>query len=222
MNVIWFGFILYAIVEAILAAYRVYHKRQTTLSTQPSVPHAEQISPRSRPHPTPAPAQLAPDIDRAVQQPLTQAANEVAIQPSTTEPDLSLAASLPVHELIHPAAQSNASDGVELHLDNADFVQLEVEPAQPVAPEHQSVLAEISQLNDPDTGETIAQLQQFLNDPNDMVRVAIVFKLEEIAAQQGEKAAEAKEMLMQLSQDANPDVRTQATLALTKIDPIVL
>lgn len=220
MNAIWFGFILYALVEAIAAGYRVYQKRRT-LAAQPTAPQTGQLSSRSLPQPTPTTVQLDPDLDRAAYAPLTQAANQAANQPNVTEPDVALAASLSVNELVHSGTPANPSDAVDLNLETAEFAHPGVEPAKSEASEHQSVLAEISQLNDTDSDHAIAQLQPLLHHPDDMVRVAIVVKLEEIAAKQNGKAAEAKEMLMQLSQDANPDVRNQAVLALTKIDPIV-
>ena len=222
MNVIWFGLILYALAEAIVAGYRVYQKRQTTLTDQPSTLQTAQPKLRSLPQPTPATVQLEPDLDRAVPESLNQPVNEPTIQLNTDETDLSLAASLSVSEASHPDAQSHGNQVIDLHLENSEFAHSEVESESSVASEHQSVLAEISQLNETDSDDTIAQLQQSLNHPDHLVRVAIVIKLEEIAAKQGEKAAEAKEMLTQLSQDDNSDVRGQAVLVLTKIDPMVL
>lgn len=224
MNAIWFSLMIYAVVEAVAAAYRVRQNRQA-ISDQPFASRAIQSSPRSLQPASGDAIQLDSDLDRLLDSPQHQAASELlTLQPNpSTELDLPLAVSLSISELVNPEMRSHSTDQFEQDSMFPASAGAEPEATKLTSPEHQSVLAEISQLDNLDAEDAIAQFQRHINHPDDIVRAAIVFEFGEAAAQyQGAKAAEAKDLLMQLSQDPNPNIRTQVVLALAKIEPIVL
>lgn len=223
MNAIWLSLIIYAVVEAVAAAYRVRQKRRTDVLAQSSVSRA-MPSRRSLVQPASTAAiQLDSDLDRLFYPTPDQSSSELlTLQTPPADLVLPLAVSLSISELVHPETRSNSTDLFDLDLGAPDAT-MEVETVKPVPFEHQSVLAEISQLDHADSENAIAEFQRHLNHSDDIIRAAIVFKFGEAAAKyQGVKADEAKEILMQLSQDPNPNIRTQVVLALAKIEPVVL
>ncbi len=223
MNAIWLSLMIYAVVEAVAAAYRVRQRRQA-ISDQPFVSRAVQSSPRSRQPAAGAALQLSSDLDRLIYPSLPDTSELLTLQQNpSADLNLPLAVSLSVSELVHPKTRSHSTEQPDLDSILPDSAGAELEAAKPTSPEHQSVLAEVSQLDTLDSEDAIAQFQRHLNHPDDIVRAAIVFEFGETAAQyQGAKAAEAKAVLMQLNQDPNPNIRTQVVLALAKIDPIIL
>jgi len=223
MNAIWLSLMIYAVVEAIAAAYRVRQKRQTDSLTQSfdsrfRSPSGSLVQPVST-----AAIQLDSDLDRLLYPSSNQSASDpLTLQAPPAELGLPLAVSLSVSELVHPETRSDPTELFDLDLRSSN-VPVEVETLKPNSPEHQSVLAEIAQLDQADSDNAIAAFQRHLNHPDDIIRAAIVFEFGEAAAKyQGVKATEAKEILMQLSQDPNPNIRTQVVLALAKIEPVAL
>lgn len=225
MSAIWLSLMIYAVVEAVAAAYRVRQKRRTDIADQPLARRSPQSSPRSLLQSVSGAAiQLDSDLDRVLHPSPQQATHELLRlrKNPPAELELPLAVSLSISELVHPETRSTSTDLFDLNLTSSDVIA-ESEATKLESSEHQSVLAEIAQLDQTDSENAIAQFQRHLNHPDDIIRAAIVFEFGEVAASyQGMKAAEAKEVLMQLSQDPNPNIRTQAVLALAKIEPLVL
>lgn len=231
MNAIWLTLIIYAIVEAIAAAYRVREKQRLGISPPPSVTRFKQ-SQRSLVQPASSANVQSESGLNKLHQLATQAANGSPILQTKTlaEIDLPLAASLLISEVVHPEMRalrdtrkgSPSDDQFDLDLVSPELAIAELETAKPVSHEHQSVLAEISQLDHADLETTIAQFQRHLNHSDETIRAASVFELGEVAAKyRGAKANEVREMLMQLSQDPNPSIRTQVVIALAKIESMI-
>lgn len=223
MNAIWLSLMIYAVVEAVAAAYRVRQKRRTNILIQSS--NGRSVPSKRSPvqSASSAAVQLDPDLDRPLYTPSSQSPSELLTQQTPpAELVLPLAVSLSVSELVHPETRSDPTELFDLDL-GASNAPIEVETLKLDSPEHQSVLAEIAQLDEADSENSIAAFQRHLNHPDDIIRAAIVFEFGEAAAKyQGMKATEAKEVLMQLSQDPNPNIRTQVVLALAKIEPMSL
>lgn len=223
MNAIWFILTIYAAVEAIAAAYRVRQKRQLGILAQPSATRLKPSQHSIVQSVSPAAVQSDSDLER-----LHQLSNRSANEPSVLQPktltklDLPLAASLLISEVVYPEMRSPSADQFELDLVSPELSIAAPETVKPASPEHQSILTEIYQLDHADSENAIAQFQRHLNHPDDTVRAARVFELGEVAAKyRGAKADEVKEMLMQLSQDPNPNVRTQVVLALAKLESVI-
>ncbi|MBM0741268.1 HEAT repeat domain-containing protein [Phormidium sp. CLA17] len=223
MNAIWLSLMIYAVVEAIAAAYRVRQKRRTDSLTRSSDSRFRSSRRSLGQSASTAAIQLDSDLDRLFHPSSNQSPSELLTLPTPPAAlELPLAVSLSVNEVVNPETRPNSTDLFDLNLGESN-VPVDAETMKPNSPEHQSVLAEISQLDHADSENAIAAFQRHLNHPDDIIRAAIVFEFgETVARYHGAKAAEAKEILMQLSQDPNPTIRTQVAIALAKIEPIVL
>lgn len=220
MKFIWLSLIIYAVVEAIVAAYKVSQKHRINTSVQPFTQSKQDQSSSVQ---SASPAAIGSDRDK-LHQSSNQDANELSIlQPKTSlDLDLPLAASISISEVVHPETRSPSAEQFDLDLSSPELSIASLETVKSGAPRQVSVLAEISQLDNAELENEIAQFQRHLNHPDDTIRAAMIFELGEVAAKhRGVKTDEIREMLMQLSQDPNPSIRTQVGLALTKIESVL-
>lgn len=250
MSVSWFnlaidGVLIYALVEAVFAGRRVYEKRLHLHSSVPSVhppqplqsesilsgaselSHFEPILSEKQSEPTqpelkqPEPTQ--PELNSDAEADSTEQVTEPAML-LAADLNLPLAVSLSVSDAMQGDEAGLVTSSLELDLVPPELEIPDLEPvieAKPSA-EHHSVLAEIAELGQTDAADAITHLRRYLNHSDDVIRAATVFELGELAAKrQGAEAAEIAELLMQLGQDPNPQVREQALIAWAKVQSLL-
>lgn len=213
-NIIWLGILVYALVEAGYAAVRVYHKRRSlhrsigrtsTPALLPPVP-AEQSSTQ------------APQSSTGLNSSMTVAPAVPTIADMTPDPETSmpLAASVSVNELVHPQpSEITPPDFVPDDL-AAEMGLPDIQT--PPASDQPSVLEEIQQLGQAPTEDAISHFMSYLDHPDHVIRSAAVFELGELASkQQSPQTSEIIDRLTELGQDVDPQVRSQAIVALEKM-----
>jgi HEAT repeat protein len=238
MNVIWFGLAIYAVVEAIAAARRVGQRQRVKAASQagpgldepslqalPASPDPVAALPAAQAEPDQADAQL--NLNQPKMASNRRAAN-LLVEPEplaaqlTTNLDLPLAVSVSVTELAQSAPPSVSTLDLNLvppELAVPELASAKADRQSGQAEPHQSVLAEIAEL---DRTDAVSHFQRYLDHPDDVVRAATVFELGELAAQRsGPEASEILDLLTPLSQDPDPQVRSQVVVALAKLQAAI-
>lgn len=133
---------------------------------------------------------------------------------SSVTPEIPLAASLTVTELVHPPEVEPA-----LQLADAETqAPPSLEDALEQHPAHHNLLQEIAQLDDSSHHNRISHLARYIDHSDSVMRAAAAFALGELGATtQGQELEEMVAMLNQFTEDANPQVRLQAVTALEKV-----
>lgn len=130
------------------------------------------------------------------------------------QPDIPLAASLTVTEVVNPleveptVALQSSDSGIQAAPSSED--SLEQHPA------HHNLLQEIAQL-EPGHQNQIDHLARYIRHSDNVTRAAAAFALGELGAKtQGKELEQIVSILNQFNEDANPQVRLQAVTALGK------
>lgn len=139
------------------------------------------------------------------------------------QPQIPLATSLTVSEVIDPAASPVAVEAPEGQEERGDILISEaMAPGEPraVANAHHALnlLEEMDQLEESNHSEKLEHLSQYLNDPDSLKRLASVVALNQLAHEsQGQNRLETVSLLNRFTSDADPQVRLQAATALSQI-----
>lgn len=140
------------------------------------------------------------------------------------EVDVPLAASLPVRDVVNSeqtdvAAMPTATEDLG-DLTGNEFGE-DVQTGEGSQRDRQSILDEIADLGRTDQEDALSHFMEYTNHSDRAVQVAAIFELGELAAKrQGQSVEEVVQRLRQLSESDDPAVRSQAMVALGKIQPI--
>ncbi len=242
MKAIWLGLVIYAVVEAIAAARRVWQKHQHLGRSQAEFqtgwelnqPSAQSLAATSQAEQRQAGRSGSTEGQRRskpsskpVALPTSLLAEPELLQ-QTADLDLPLAVSVSVTDLDQSERPVTTST-IDLDLIPPELALPELESAKsdrhPASDQehssHQSVLAEIAELGQTAT-DAVQHFQRYLDHPDDVVRAATVFELGELAVKRsGAEANEILDLLAPLSQDPAPQVRSQVVVALAKIQSAI-
>lgn len=209
--------LLAAFYTAVWSAYRVWERRATIgrhSSRQQTffnavddvdVPEADmaQRSPDRS---------LTADISTPLHRPELPAELDAALTANAAA-DLPLATAVPLSEVVNPA---DTTPPIEIDLGTAHHSTVAPSEHQVDSPHH--VLTEIAQLDQEALPDPMAQLGQYLDHPDSLMRSALASVLGEMAIKrQGHNVEQILTALNTLTTDANLQVRTEAMAALGRI-----
>lgn len=177
--------------------------------------------------PNPIAQMLAPDSSELLSSASSESGSDASSTPSiATQPefgsDFPLAASLAVTDLVNPRTPGSVEIPDLIPTDPAISEVLNAN-AESRSNDHPSILEEIAELRptaDAQFYSAANRTKHFMHallTGDGTVRVAAVYELGEIAAQGGHDKEQIIEQLQQLTQDDDPDVRSQAIVALGKV-----
>lgn len=205
--------VLFAIVAAVGAASRV-QRQLTEPSTQVSGGVDRQVHSLQEQEVTIA-HQNRVEPDHDAERDLSSSSPTELSADSESLPELSLAASLTVTELLHPPetdlsiSLDPTSGDIEITPSSETLKQVHDRP---------NLLAELAQLEHSGHHEQIAHLSRYTQHSDSVMRATAAFALGELADKtQGQETAEIAALLQQFTQDANPQVRSQAIAAMGKL-----
>jgi hypothetical protein len=151
------------------------------------------------------------------------ASNPAGRSPAELDQDFILAASLSVTDIVHPQAPGEVEIPDLIPTDPAISEVLNAN-AVSSSDHHPSILEEIAELRPiadanqhSSTSDRTKHFMHALLTGDGTVRVAAVYELGEIAAQGSNESEQIIKQLQQLTQDEDPDVRSQAIVALEKV-----
>lgn len=226
-----------AVMAAIGAVYRVRDKRAVAISARSGI---DDLIPPSQATPQATVSQATvrdsetslaqtpyPQGDRDLTAVLTDPPVTRAVPPEPVvlspiapapEADVLLAASLSVSDLVQLEATAASASSQRL-LAFPDHDSAATAAGKPhSSPSVLSILEEVERLGRTGQIDPVAPLARYVYHSDPAIRVAVAFALGERAKRQQGRSAEAiVPVLSKLTQDANPQVRLQAVIALGEI-----
>lgn len=246
MKVIWIGLILYILIQAFFAASRAWKKRQSSaISAKNSTTALEKVASTAQQNQQdqnqqenldrPVAVESSEDVVQSPERemvplrpadldvrPMAEPASVIEQPiPLETEANVPLAVSLTVNDLVNPEASETTVPNfiptapevrdIQQHIQQGTNEKQDVD-------DRPDVIEEIAQLEQTGSEDLFSHVLKSLDHPDSTVRVAAVFELGELAAKhQGQANQPLIERLIQLSQDEDTDVRSQAIAALGKV-----